>query len=100
VLDAETQRPQNENDRFAKISVEIDKDVVRRVLAKYCRPTGGSDGPSRLTFLGHAKGSLWSVDLFRCESLIPLAGQSAHPSCERDRDRTALCHYLTRSLSD
>lgn len=50
--------------------VEIDKDVVRRVLAKHCRPTSGSDGPSWLTFLGHAKDSLWSVDLFRCESLI------------------------------
>jgi transposase InsO family protein len=50
--------------------VEIDKDVVRRVLAKRCRPTGGSDGPSWLTFLGHAKDSLWSVDLFRRESLV------------------------------
>ena len=50
--------------------VEMDKDVVRRVLAKRYRPTGGSDGPSWLTFLGHAKDSLWSVDLFRCESLI------------------------------
>jgi putative transposase len=50
--------------------VDIDKDVVRRVLAKHCRPTSGSDGPSWLTFLGHAMDSLWSVDLFRCESLI------------------------------
>jgi transposase InsO family protein len=50
--------------------VEVDKDVVRRVLAKHCRPTSSSDGPSWLTFLGHAKDSLWSVDLFRCESLI------------------------------
>jgi putative transposase len=50
--------------------VEIDKDVVRRVLTKHCRPTSGSHGPSWLSFLGHAKDSLWSVDLFRCESLI------------------------------
>ena len=50
--------------------VEIDKDVVRRVLAKYYRPTHGSGGPSWLTLLGHSKDSLWSVDLFRCESLI------------------------------
>ena len=49
--------------------VEIDKDVVRRVLAKHCRPTNGTDGPSWLTVLGHATDSLWSVDLFRCESL-------------------------------
>jgi len=49
--------------------LEIDKDVVRRVLAKHYRPDPGSYGPSWLTVLGHAKDSLWSVDLFRCESL-------------------------------
>ncbi len=50
--------------------VELDKDVVRRVLAKHYRPEPGSGGPSWLTFLGHLKDGLWSVDLFRCESLI------------------------------
>ncbi len=50
--------------------VEIDKDVVRRVLARHYRSEPGSNGPSWLTFLGHSKDSLWSVDLFRCESLI------------------------------
>jgi transposase InsO family protein len=50
--------------------VDIDKDVVRRVLAKCYRPEPGAGGPSWLTFLGHSKDSLWSVDLFRCESLI------------------------------
>ena len=50
--------------------VEIDKDVVRRVLARHYRSEPGSRGPSWLTFLGHSKDSLWSVDLFRCESLI------------------------------
>jgi len=50
--------------------IEIDKDVVRRVLARYYRPEPGSNGPSWLTFLGHSKDSLWSVDYFRCESLI------------------------------
>jgi len=49
---------------------EIDQDVVRRVLAKHYRPEPGVHGPSWLTFLGHSKDSLWSVDLFRCESLI------------------------------
>ena len=49
--------------------VEIDKDIVRRVLAKHYRPQSGSNGPSWLTFLGHSKDSLWSVDFFRCESL-------------------------------
>ena len=51
-------------------NIEIDKDVVRRVLAKHYRPDPGSNGPSWPTFLGHSNDSLWSVDLFRCESLI------------------------------
>ncbi len=51
-------------------NIEIDKDVVRRVLAKHYRPEPGSNGPSWLTFLGHSKDRLWSLDLFRCESLI------------------------------
>lgn len=49
---------------------EIDKDVVRRVLAKHYHPDSGGSGPSWLTFIGHAKDSLWSVDLFRCESIL------------------------------
>jgi putative transposase len=50
--------------------IEIDKDVVRRVLAKHYRPGAGTDGPSWLSFIGHMKDSLWSVDLFRCESIL------------------------------
>jgi putative transposase len=48
--------------------IHIDKDVVRRILAQHYRPGQDSGGPSWLTFLGHMKDSLWSVDLFRCES--------------------------------
>ena len=48
--------------------IEIDKDVVRRILAHHYRPGQDSGGPSWLTFLGHMKDSLWSMDLFRCES--------------------------------
>jgi transposase InsO family protein len=50
--------------------VNIDKNVVRRILAVHYHYRPGSGGPSWLTFLGHAKDSLWSVDLFRCESII------------------------------
>ena len=50
--------------------VQVDKDIVRRVLARRYRPEPGSGGPSWLTFLGHSKDSLWSVDMFRCESLV------------------------------
>ena len=50
--------------------IQIDKDVVRRVLAAHYRPAPNSSGPSWLTFLGQTKDSLWSIDLFRCESAL------------------------------
>jgi len=50
--------------------IEINKDVVRRVLAKHYKPKpGNTQGPSWLSLLGHSKDSLWSIDLFRCESI-------------------------------
>src|SRR5437879_8055258 len=48
--------------------IQIDKDVVRRILAHHYLPGQDSDGPSWLTFLGHMKDSLWSMHLFRCAS--------------------------------
>jgi putative transposase len=48
--------------------IQIDKDVVRRILVRHYRQGQDSDGPSWLTFRGHMKDSLWSMDLFRCES--------------------------------
>ena len=50
--------------------LDIDKDTVRRVLAFHYKPDPGDRGPSWLTAIGHAKDSLWSVDLFRCESIL------------------------------
>ena len=50
--------------------VGVDKNVVHRVLAKHYRPTSGGTGPSWLSFIGHTSDSLWSVDLFRCESIV------------------------------
>src|SRR6266403_4662538 len=50
--------------------IDIDKDVVRRVLAAHYRPERRDSGPSWLTLLGHAKESLWSLDLFRTESIL------------------------------
>ena len=47
----------------------LDKDIVRRILASYYSPDPRNHGPSWLTTLGHAKDSLWSVDLFRAESI-------------------------------
>ncbi len=39
------------------------------MLAKHYRRESGGNGPSWLTMLGHMKDSLWSLDLFRCESI-------------------------------
>jgi hypothetical protein len=50
--------------------IPVNKDVVRRILAVRYQPGPDSDGPSWLTVLGHAKDSLWSLDLFRCESAV------------------------------
>jgi putative transposase len=51
-------------------AIPLNKDVVRRILAVRYRPQPDAAGPSWLTTLGHAKDSLWSLDLFRCESAI------------------------------
>jgi len=51
-------------------AVEINKDIVRRILIQHYRPVPGGDGPSWLTVIGHAKDSLWSVDFLRCESIL------------------------------
>jgi putative transposase len=50
--------------------IPINKDVVRRILAARYQPKPDTAGPSWLTVLGHAKDSLWSLDLFRCESAV------------------------------
>jgi hypothetical protein len=45
-------------------SVDVDKNVVYRVLSKHYRPAPSGNGPSWLSFIGHTTDSLWSVDLF------------------------------------
>jgi transposase InsO family protein len=50
--------------------IDIDKDVVRRVLAAHYRPERRENEPSWLTLLGQTKDSLWSLDLFRTESIL------------------------------
>ena len=90
--------------------VEIDKDVVRRVLSVHYRPESDSGGPSWLTFLGHTKDSLWSCDLFRCESATlrthwvlvvmdqftrRIIGFGVHSGIV---DRAALCRMFHRAI--
>jgi putative transposase len=53
---------------YQAFGIEVDKHVVRRILAKHYRPSYPG-GPSWLTFLSQTKDSLWSIDLFRCESI-------------------------------
>jgi transposase InsO family protein len=74
ILEVKCRNPRFGYQRIAEqlalvFDVEIDKDVVRRVLAKHYRPEHRDDGPSWLSLLGSVKDSLWSLDLFRCESL-------------------------------
>jgi len=91
--------------------VEIDKNVVRRVLVKHYRPKSGGSGPSWLSFLGHMKDSLWSVDLFRCESITlkshwvmlvmdqfthRIIGFAVHAG---DVDGIALCRMFNRIIA-
>lgn len=50
--------------------IEINKDVVRRVLMQHYHPRpGDGSGPSWLSFIANMKDSLWSIDLFCCESV-------------------------------
>jgi len=50
--------------------LEIDKDVVRRILANHRLPESGDKGPSWLSAIAEARDSLQSVDFFRCESIL------------------------------
>ena len=91
--------------------VDINKDLVRRVFAKHYRPMPDDGGPSWLTFLGHTKDSLWSIDLFRCESILlkshwvlvifdqftrRIIGFGVHSG---DVDGVALCRMFNTAIS-
>jgi putative transposase len=75
ILELKSRNPRFGCPRIARIisqtfGVDIDKNVVYRVLSQHDRPAPGGAGPSWLSFIGHATDSLWSVDLFRCESIV------------------------------
>jgi len=53
---------------FETFGVAISRFAVARILRKNRHNLPSGDGPSWLTFIGHMTDSLWSVDLFRCES--------------------------------
>jgi hypothetical protein len=75
IVELKTRNPRFGCPRIARIifqtfGVDIDRNAVHRVLSKHYRPTSGGTGPSWLSLIGHTKDSLWSVDLFRCESIV------------------------------
>ncbi len=75
IVELKSRNPRFGCPRIARIishtfGVDIDKNVVHRVLSKHYRPAPGGTGPSWLSFIGHTTDSLWSVDLFRCESIV------------------------------
>ena len=75
IVELKSRNPRFGCPRIARIishtfGVDVDKNVVHRVLARHYRPTSGGTGPSWLSLIGHTTNSLWSVDLFRCESIV------------------------------
>ena len=75
IVELKSRNPRFGCPRIARIisqtfGVDIDKNVVSRVLSKHYRLTPDGTGPSWLSFIGHMTDSLWSVDLFRCESIV------------------------------
>ncbi len=75
IVEIKQRNPRFGSPRIADIitltfGIPTSKDVVRRVLAKHYKPHPRQPGgPSWLTFIGICRESLWSVGLFRCESL-------------------------------
>ena len=56
---------------YQEFGIKISRFSVGRILRKHYNSSDPSNGngPSWLTFIGHIKDSLWSVDLFTCESI-------------------------------
>lgn len=54
---------------YEAFGIRISRFAVGRILRKNKHKLPFGDGPSWLTFIGNMKDSLWSVDLFRCESV-------------------------------
>ena len=54
---------------YQAFGINISRFADGRILRKNKGKLPTGDGPSWLSFIGHMKDSLWSVDLFRCESI-------------------------------
>ena len=62
--------PQDRRAIFSAFGIALKKHVVRRILVRHYPPEPDGGGPSWLAAIGHAKDRVWSVDLFRAESIL------------------------------
>ncbi len=56
---------------YKEFGIDISRFAVARILRQNYKNILDNNGPSWLTFMGQTKDSLWSIDLFRCESIMP-----------------------------
>jgi len=75
IVSIKQRNPRFSSPRIAQIitytfGVEINKYVVRPILEQHYKPDPNNrNKPSWLSFISSMKDSLWSVDLFKCESI-------------------------------
>ena len=96
---------------FKEFGIDISRFAVARILRQNYKNIPDNTGPSWLTFMGHAKDSLWSVDLFRCESILlkshwvmlvidiysrRIIGFSIHTG---NPDGTAVCYMFNKIIA-
>ena len=75
VLEMKRQNPRFGYQRIAmqiyqSFGIEISRFAVGRILRNNPKHFPSNNGPSWLTFIGHLTDNLWSIDLFRCESIM------------------------------
>ena len=75
VLEMKQQSPRFGYQRIAmqiyqSFGIEISRFAVGRMLRNNPKHFPSNNGPSWLTFIGHLTDNLWSIDLFRCESIM------------------------------
>jgi hypothetical protein len=109
IVELKSRNPRFGCPRIARIisqtfGVDIDRNVVYRVLSKHYRQVPGGTGPSWLSFIGHTTDSLWSVDLFRCESIVlrsywVLVGHGPVHAPSRRVRRALRCRHGRRRVS-
>jgi hypothetical protein len=78
--------------------IQIDKDVVRRILAHHYRPGQDLDGPSWLTFLGHMKDSLSLPKMLSGANTFGISDIQEYET-EAVRTRRAECNNVTLLLN-